>query len=200
MKRDYPLSYWGHPLVNFLWADPTHPVPPIFEMGPIGIPLHTVLLKWSGIFVGYQLFDKLSLAIHLLGFCKTKEIARIICAGSFKSSLQYWLGRLPLVFGPTNILILSPISRRYKNIALVRLLSVLAALVSLPFLYCGWFAPCGEFLDLWAPCILHALQPKAAGFWQGCLVRFDKTWHCFAPFCTLGRGICKVLYARLHPN
>jgi hypothetical protein len=36
-----------------------------------------------------------------------------------------------------------------------------------PFLYRGWSAPRITFLLLWAPCILHALVPKAAGLLQG---------------------------------
>lgn len=137
---------------------------------------------------------------HFFSLCMLKTIASFICSGSLRSSFIYWLGRLPLVFGPINRLMVSPISLKYKNMALMRLLSNLDPFVSLPFLYWGWFAPCGDFLDSCAPCILHALHPYAAGFWQRSLVLFDRTSHCLAPFITLGRGICKVLYKYLQRN
>ena len=46
-----------------------------------------------------------------------------------------------------------------------------------PFLYRGWSAPRITFLLLWAPCILHALVPNAAGLLQGSRVLFDLHPH-----------------------
>ena len=66
------------------------------------------------------------------------------------------------------------------------------SLVLSPCLYCGWFAPCGVFLESLrqAPWYLQVAHPKAAGLRHLRLRFLLIALHCFAPYlATLGNGI-----------
>ena len=114
-------------------------------------------------------------------------------SGSLKFIVLYPEGFRPRVLVPVNIFKCQPSCSRNANCRLFWLRSCRSVFVWPAFLYCGWLAPRRTFLLFWAPCILHALVPKAAGLLQGSRVLFDLHPHNLAPcILTLGKGIWQV--------
>ena len=81
-----------------------------------------------------------------------------------------------------------------RSLADAALYSALAFKVASPCLKFGCCLPRWTVSGCRAPCIRHVGIPKAAGFWQGSRVRFERALQRRAcPLLIQGKGICRLL-------